>query len=71
MVDRGLGVSLAPDWAPTWPAGLFVLKNSDCCPRRSGAWASLGRDLQKLSLISTLLKSTNSQAAGLPEFQID
>jgi DNA-binding transcriptional LysR family regulator len=22
MVDRGLGVSLLPDWAPPWPEGL-------------------------------------------------
>jgi DNA-binding transcriptional LysR family regulator len=26
MVDRGLGVSLVPDWAPPWPAGLSLLK---------------------------------------------
>ena len=26
MVDRGLGVSLVPDWAPPWPSGLLLLK---------------------------------------------
>ena len=26
MVDRGLGVSLLPDWAPPWPEGLKVAK---------------------------------------------
>ncbi len=26
MVDRGLGVSLVPDWAPPWPAGLSLRK---------------------------------------------
>ena len=26
MVDRGLGVSLVPDWAPPWPAGLSLAK---------------------------------------------
>jgi DNA-binding transcriptional LysR family regulator len=26
MVDRGLGVSLVPDWAPPWPSGLSLLK---------------------------------------------
>lgn len=26
MVDRGLGVSLVPDWAPPWPAGLNVAR---------------------------------------------
>lgn len=26
LVDRGLGVSLVPDWSPPWPAGLRVRK---------------------------------------------
>lgn len=26
LVDRGLGVSLVPDWAPPWPAGLSLHK---------------------------------------------
>jgi DNA-binding transcriptional LysR family regulator len=26
MIDRGLGVSLVPDWAPPWPAGLDVAR---------------------------------------------
>jgi DNA-binding transcriptional LysR family regulator len=26
MVDRGLGVSILPDWAPPWPAGLSIRK---------------------------------------------
>lgn len=26
MVDRGLGVSLVPDWAPPWPEGLRIAK---------------------------------------------
>jgi DNA-binding transcriptional LysR family regulator len=26
MVDRGLGVSLVPDWAPPWPEGLSLRK---------------------------------------------
>src|SRR5262249_44735925 len=26
MVDRGLGVSLLPDWAPPWPEGLALRK---------------------------------------------
>jgi DNA-binding transcriptional LysR family regulator len=28
MVDRGLGVSILPDWAPPWPAGLTLRKIS-------------------------------------------
>jgi DNA-binding transcriptional LysR family regulator len=26
MVDRGLGVSILPDWAPPWPEGLTLRK---------------------------------------------
>jgi DNA-binding transcriptional LysR family regulator len=26
MVDRGLGVSIIPDWAPPWPAGTDIVK---------------------------------------------
>ena len=26
MVDRGLGVSLVPEWATPWPEGLDVVK---------------------------------------------
>jgi len=26
MVDRGLGVSIVPDWAPPWPEGLSLAK---------------------------------------------
>jgi len=26
MVDRGLGVSLVPDWPPPWPEGLKLSK---------------------------------------------
>jgi DNA-binding transcriptional LysR family regulator len=33
MVDRGLGVSLLPDWAPPWPEGLSLRKLS--LPNRS------------------------------------
>jgi DNA-binding transcriptional LysR family regulator len=36
MVDRGLGVTLLPDWAPPWPAGLSLRKQriSDPALRR-------------------------------------
>jgi DNA-binding transcriptional LysR family regulator len=33
MVDRGLGVTLLPDWAPPWPEGLSLRKLS--LPNRS------------------------------------
>lgn len=47
MVDRGLGVSLVPDWAPPWPAGLEVVRMPLPLPkpivaRRIGIVWSLG-----------------------------
>jgi len=44
MVDRGLGVSIVPDWAPPWPEGLSIAKLAlpDAAPfaRRVGVvWA--------------------------------
>ncbi len=42
LVDRGLGVSLVPDWAPPWPAGLSLRKVAlaDATLRRriGGVW---------------------------------
>jgi len=32
LVDRGLGVSLVPDWAPPWPAGLSLRKRLVSAP---------------------------------------
>ena len=46
MVDRGLGVSLVPDWAPPWPEGIRVARlplPEPCEPRRIGlAWSPGG-----------------------------
>jgi DNA-binding transcriptional LysR family regulator len=39
MVDRGLGVSLVPDWAPPWPEGLHLARipvPNPSVPRRLG-----------------------------------
>src|SRR6266567_3385639 len=39
MVDRGLGVSLVPDWAPPWPEGLQLVRlpvPQPSVPRRIG-----------------------------------
>jgi DNA-binding transcriptional LysR family regulator len=56
MVDKGLGVSLVPDWAPPWPEGLSVPKLSlspDAPVRHIGlVWA---RTSSRIRLIRTLL----------------
>lgn len=46
MVDRGLGVSLVPDWSPPWPAGVRLARLSlpaPCKARRIGlVWPTGG-----------------------------
>ena len=34
MVDRGLGVSLVPDWAPSSPTGHSLVKKLEVLKRR-------------------------------------
>ncbi|GAB3056172.1 LysR substrate-binding domain-containing protein [Stenotrophomonas tumulicola] len=57
MVDRGLGVSLVPDWAKPWPEGLNVVRiplpqRSE--PRRIGmVWS---RSSVRIRLVSVLLE---------------
>ena len=63
LVDRGLGVSLVPDWAPPWPEGLSLVKlrlPPPDTPRRIGLlWL---RTSMRLRLIRALL----DEATGLP-----
>lgn len=72
MVDRGLGVSLLPDWAPPWPEGLALRKLPLPDPsmvRRTGLlWA---RDSLRLRLIHAFMEQarlamSSSQATRLP-----
>jgi DNA-binding transcriptional LysR family regulator len=57
LVDRGLGVSLVPDWAPPWPEGLSLAKLP--VPDRSFArrigliWT---RDSARVRLIHTFIQ---------------
>ena len=52
MVDRGLGVSLVPDWVQPWPEGLSLVRIAlplPCEPRRMGLiWS---RASQRLRLV--------------------
>ncbi len=63
MVDRGLGVSLLPDWAPPWPEGLSLAKLPlpDARPyaRRIGVvWA---RASPRLRLVYAFLEQAVAQ----------
>lgn len=59
MVDRGLGVSLVPDWAPPWPEGLRLVRMplpEICIPRRIGVvWS---RSTIRISLVNVLLQES-------------
>lgn len=65
MVDRGLGVSLVPDWARPWPEGLAVARlplPEPCEPRRIGmVWS---RSSVRIRQVNALLEE--SRAALLP-----
>jgi DNA-binding transcriptional LysR family regulator len=56
MVDRGLGVSIVPDWSPPWPEGINVARLPLPTPeigRRIGVvWS---RSTVRLRLVNILL----------------
>lgn len=61
MVDRGLGISIVPDWAPPWPAGLDVVKLP--LPR-SSAVRTVGivvtRSSPRANLVAALLETSRA-----------
>ena len=63
MVDRGLGVSLVPDWAPPWPAGLTVARvplPEPVIARRIGiVWS---RSTIRMRLLTALLEECRHSA---------
>ena len=63
MVDRGLGISLVPDWAPPWPAGLSLKRWLILDPRfmrRIGlVW---NRSSLQLRLVDALLAHVDNAA---------
>jgi DNA-binding transcriptional LysR family regulator len=61
MVDRGLGVSLLPDWAPPWPAGLSLARLP--VPERSFA-RRIGLVWARASLRLRLVHAFLEQAAA-------
>jgi DNA-binding transcriptional LysR family regulator len=58
MVDRGLGVSLVPDWARPWPEGLNLVRMAlplACEPRRIGVvWS---RSSIRIRLVTAFLQA--------------
>jgi DNA-binding transcriptional LysR family regulator len=67
MVDRGLGVSLVPDWAPPWPEGLSLAKipvPDRSFTRRVGViWP---RNSVRLRLVHTFLDTATAALASSP-----
>jgi DNA-binding transcriptional LysR family regulator len=63
MVDRGLGVSIVPDWAPPWPEGLNLVRiplPNPSVPRRIGiVWS---RSSVRVRLVTVFLQE--SRKAG-------
>ena len=63
MVDRGLGVSLVPDWSPPWPEGLKLARLPlplPAEPRRLGiVWA---RSSVRVRLVHVLLQESAKAA---------
>ncbi len=59
MVDRGLGVSLVPDWAKPWPEGLHLVRLPlplESVPRRIGiVWS---RASVRVRLVTVFLKES-------------
>ena len=71
MVDRGLGVSLVPDWAPPWPEGLQLVRlplPQESVPRRIGViWS---RATVRMRLVTVLLQESLAEA-GVPQPRAD
>lgn len=60
MVDRGLGVSLVPNWAKPWPEGLRLARiplPNEAVPRRIGmVWS---RSTVRIRLVTVLLQESH------------
>ena len=63
LVDRGLGVSLVPDWAPPWPEGLSLAKlavpNQSFTRRMGLLWT---RASLRLRLVRAFLEAADSSS---------
>lgn len=70
LVDRGLGVSIVPDWAPPWPAGLALEKTrlADAPHRHIGlVWREAGaRQAAVGALVNACHVAGNARQAPSP-----
>ena len=68
MVDRGLGVSLVPDWARPWPEGLNLARlplPQESTPRRIGViWS---RATVRMRLVTVLLQESLAETGHVSE----
>lgn len=66
MVDKGLGISLVPDWAPPWPEGLSLTKLAlpPHAPVREIGLVWM-RTSSRIRIIRALLAVTNSRLNSL------
>jgi len=64
MVDRGLGVSLVPNWAQPWPEGVKLVRlplPNESVPRRIGmVWS---RSTVRIRLVTVLLQESQAVSA--------
>jgi len=59
MVDRGLGVSIVPDWAPPWPEGIDIVR-LQLPERRIGRRIGIvwSRSSVRMRLVTVLLQES-------------
>lgn len=70
MVDRGLGVSIVPDWSPPWPEGIslarLMLPEREIGRRIGVVWS---RGTVRMRLVNALLEEADAATkAGLAAF---
>ena len=67
MVDRGLGVSIVPDWSPPWPEGIAVarlqLPTQEIGRRIGVVWS---RGTIRMRLVNVLLSEAEAATRGTP-----
>ena len=63
MVDRGLGVSIVPDWAPPWPEGIDIVR-LQLPERRVGRRIGIvwSRSSVRMRLVTALLQESRRSA---------
>jgi len=65
MVDRGLGVSIVPDWTPPWPEGIDIVR-LQLPERRIGRRIGIvwSRSSVRMRLVTVLLQESARLSAA-------